>query len=270
MMDAISSLPGLRFPWERICAVCRKHSILSLVDAAHAITQIPVDIAATAPDFFVSNLHKWSFVPRGCAVLYVRHELQGVLHALPIGHGYVSTSQVSVPSPVTVGDEGTWVVEHEWPATIDWSGYLSVDTAFEFIDACGGADKIRAYCHALAVEGGEAVAGILGTEVLRCDGSEYIANMVNIKLPLVVPHEKSATHVEELSAQREYLFDRLFERDAFPYPYVMRIRGEMGWWVRFSAQIYLDLDDFKRGGEILKEIYEDMADKKWGESEARR
>src|SRR5436305_25499 len=152
-MDAISSLPGVRFPWEKVCTLCRNYNVYSLVDAAHAVTQIPVDISKSQPDFFVSNLHKWSYVPRGCALLYVRRDLQKHVHCLPVGHGYVSTTLPFVASPVTVSNESQFVTEHEWPATIDWSGYLSVDTAFEFIDKCGGGEKIREYCHELAIKG---------------------------------------------------------------------------------------------------------------------
>ena len=254
LMDAITSLPGVRFPWERVCKLCRQHNVYSLVDAAHAVTQIPVDVSKTRPDFFVSNLHKWSYVPRGCALLYVRRPLQRLLHCIPIGHGYVSTSQPFVPSPVQTSPEGQWVTEHEWAGTIDWSGYLSVDTAFEFIANCGGGEKIREYCHRLAVQGGDRAAEILGTEVLKCPGSEYTANMVNVRLPLDVPSEKSGTHLEELAAQREMLFDSLFERDCFPYPFVMTRRGKREWWCRFSAQIYVDLGDFEIAAKMLKEI----------------
>ena len=253
LMDAISSLPGVRFPWEEICHLCRQHKIYSLVDAAHAITQIPVDVTTSQPDFFVSNLHKWSYVPRGCAILYVRHPLQRLVHSLPIGHGYVSSSLPYIVSPVRTSPEGVWVTEHEWAGTIDWSGYLSVDASFEFIEKCGGVEKIREYCHGLAVNGGSRVAEILGTEVLQCPTTEYTANMINVRLPLDVPDE-SETHTEEMAAQREALFDNLFEKDCIPYPYILSRRGNKEWWCRFSAQIYLDMDDFVRGAEILKDI----------------
>lgn len=258
LMDAISSVPGVRFPWERVCGLCRQNGIYSLVDGAHAITQIPVDITESQPDFFVSNLHKWSYVPRGCAVLYVRTSLQPLIHSMPIGHGYVSPTQPFIPSPHTPSTEGQWVTAHEWVGTADWSGYLSVVAAFEFIERCGGAQKIRDYCHGLAVEGGNRAAEILGTEVLRDDGGEHTANMVNVRLPLDIPDKTSTTFVEQLNAQRDSLVDRLFEKDCFVYPFLMRQKGKQGWWCRISAQIYLDLDDFERGALILKKICEDL------------
>jgi selenocysteine lyase/cysteine desulfurase len=258
LIDAISSLPGVRFPWERVCGLCRQNGIYSLVDGAHAVTQIPVDIAKSQPDFFVSNLHKWSYVPRGCAVLYVRSPLQHLIHSIPTGHGYISSTQPFIPNPHTPSPEGQWVTEHEWVGTVDWSGYLSVSAAFEFIERCGGAQKIRDYCHGLAVEGGNRAAAILGTEVLRDDGGEYTANMVNVRLPLDIPDQTSATFVEQLAAQRDSLLDRLFEKDCFPYPFVMMQRNKKEWWCRFSAQIYLDLDDFEQGALVLKKICEDL------------
>jgi hercynylcysteine S-oxide lyase len=265
LMDAITSLPGVRFPWEKVCSLCRKYKKYSLVDAAHAITQIPIDIKDSQPDFFVSNLHKWSYVPRACAVLYARNDMQKLLHSVPIGHGYISTTQPMVSSPISTNPEGQWVTEHEWTGTQDWSGYLSVSAAFKFIEKCGGAEKIREYCHQLAIEGGEAAAMLLGTEILKVDGSELTANMVNVRLPLDVPDENSKTHIEELAAQREAMFERLFERDCFPYPFVMSRRGRKEWWCRYSAQIYLDLDDFEKGTVALREICEELRKIDWAQ-----
>lgn len=154
-----------------------------------------------------------------------------------------------VASPVQTNPEGPWVTEHEWPGAIDWSGYLSVDTSFEFIEQCGGGAKIREYCHELAVEGGDCVAKILGTEVLKEPGSEYTANMVNVRLPLNVPN-----CIEQIAVQKEALLDGLFEKDCLLNPYVMSRGGKKEWWCRFSAQIYLDMDDFETGAKVLKEI----------------
>jgi hercynylcysteine S-oxide lyase len=252
LMDAISALPGVLFPWENICAICRQYDIYSLVDAAHAITQIPIDIRTSQPDFFVSNLHKWSYVPRSCAVLYVRRELQSKVHSVPIGHGYISATQPKVASPVTIGTEGPWVTEHEWVGTQDFSGYLSVPAAFEFISRCGGAEKIREYCHQLAREGGKKAAEILGTRVLEASG----ACMVNVKLLLDVPDD-----VEAAAAQRAAFLEALIEKDCFPYPFFMTVRGRKEWWCRFSAQIYLDLDDFETGARILKEVCQKLKEK---------
>lgn len=58
VFDTITSMPGVRVPWERLVVVCRAYDVLSMVDAAHGIGQIKVDLKKVQPDFFVSNLHK--------------------------------------------------------------------------------------------------------------------------------------------------------------------------------------------------------------------
>lgn len=61
LFDSIISMPGLRLPFERLVRVCRGLGVLSLVDAAHGVGHIPLDLTALDADFLVSNCHKSVF-----------------------------------------------------------------------------------------------------------------------------------------------------------------------------------------------------------------
>jgi selenocysteine lyase/cysteine desulfurase len=71
----ITSPTGLVLPAKAICQLARKRGVLSTVDGAHAIGQLPLDLHDLDCDFYITSPHKWLMAPKGTGTLYVRGEL---------------------------------------------------------------------------------------------------------------------------------------------------------------------------------------------------
>ncbi|KAI9485435.1 MAG: pyridoxal phosphate-dependent transferase [Benjaminiella poitrasii] len=231
VIDAISSAPGVRFPFEALTKLVREYDILSFVDGAHAIGHIELNIDELDPDFFFSNCHKWLYTPRGCTVLYVSKRNQGFIHPTAINSAYKYHEDRSDAS--SFGQEFI-------PPIIDISNYLCVEPALRYREEIGE-DAIRAYSHDIAVKGGQLVADILGTHVMENSTKTLTINMVNVRLPAFKTTKSDAEVVAF------YYKKLIFEHNTTASVY----KHNHNWWIRLSGQIYVDLDDFKHMAQAL-------------------
>jgi selenocysteine lyase/cysteine desulfurase len=246
VMDAITSVPGVRFPFERVVKLLKDHAILSMVDGAHAIGQIPLDLQDTDPDFFITNCHKWLFTPRGAAILYVPQRNQHLVHPPAINAAY----QHHTPSSNSKTITATFQNEFNWPGTIDNSNYCVVEHALDYRRTLGGEDKIMAYCHQMAVQGGSVAAEILGTDVLENDQHTLTVAMVNVRLPLAASHFRYS--VNDIT---QAFYDKLlYDYNCMASPFL----HNGTWYARLSAQVYTDLDDFRVVAKALLAICKEL------------
>jgi len=136
MIDHMASASAVVFPVAAIVAAAHGRGVPVFVDGAHAPGQLPVDLDALGADWWVGNLHKWAFAPRGTAVLYARPGRREHLN----------------PPVISLGYDAGWPDNFHWPGTRDFSGWLAAPAGLAFAKTLGGFDAIRAYTHALQRE----------------------------------------------------------------------------------------------------------------------
>ncbi len=75
LVSHVTTTTGCVMPVKEICAWARRHGLLSLVDGAHAVGMLPVNVKEIGCDFYVSSPHKWLLSSKGSGLLYVRDEV---------------------------------------------------------------------------------------------------------------------------------------------------------------------------------------------------
>jgi hercynylcysteine S-oxide lyase len=298
IFDTIVSMPGVRMPYEELIAICKRKNVLSLVDAAHCVgmldPQTDIKLAELDPDFWVSNAHKWMLVPRACAVFFVPTRNQALMRSsLPTSHGFVPLDQgkqIVSPLPAkkkkkaTAGTAKTtsgeaekdvesaktpFELSFEFVGTLDSSPYFCLPEAIKYREErFGGEAKIAEYLKKLAKAAGEIYSETLGTEVLETTpGPLGECSFSNVRLPLdsaLVAKEASMEDHQVGGLVRDWLNEVLVNEHQ-TFMQFMFYKGS--WWVRLSAAVYLEENDFRVGAKLLQSICDRIKQGGWASEE---
>ena len=220
-LSHIVSLPGFILPIKELTDLCHAHGVLVLIDGAHALGQIPLNLNELNADFWVGNGHKWLFSPKGSAILWVPKKNQHLVE------------------PTTISWEGVGATHFQaafaYQGTSSYSPYLAMADAVAFRESIGGEEKIHKYMHSLAVETGKKMASAFGTEVLFSDDSRY-ASMVDVRLP-----SSDGSLIQPIPKELMKQFNTYV-----PVYGIESLGGEKGkYYVRVSLQIYNEISDIE-------------------------
>ena len=256
VFDTIVSMPGLRMPFERLVQLCREEGMLSLVDAAHGIGHIPLDLGGLDADFLVTNCHKWLFVPRSVAAFFVPKRNQHLIRTtMPTSHGFQPTRSKGIYDPMPASEEvNPMVKQFEYFGTIDGAPYCCIEEAIRFRDeVCGGGIAIQAYCTSLAKEAEKILVETLGTETFNIPDTHRVF-FTHVRLPITVGEGSGYDiSLSDVSAITQFMNKEFVERYR-TFLYVLFYRG--AWWVRLSVTVYVDLQDCEYAAFILKDLSE--------------
>ncbi len=164
----------------------------------------------------------WLFAPKGCGFLWAAPVRQPGLHPPVVSHGL---------------DQG-FAAEFDWVGTRDPSAWLTVSDAIAFLNGLGAAAE-RAHNRGLAAEAATLLSAAWDSEAGAPAGMRDAMATVRVPLSGTTPEAAARLH------------DRLIDEHAIEVPVSAR-DGSL--WVRISAQVYNEIEDYARLAQALAKI----------------
>ncbi|RHY67022.1 hypothetical protein DYB30_008428, partial [Aphanomyces astaci] len=128
VVDHITSNTATVLPVQRIVELCHARGIPVLVDGAHGLLNLDLDVSDIGADFYVGNCHKWLCSTKGAAFLHVQPEHQAKMRPRSQSHGL----------------DGSFQARFLWTGLQDYSALLTLPTILAYWNQASG---VREYMH---------------------------------------------------------------------------------------------------------------------------
>jgi selenocysteine lyase/cysteine desulfurase len=218
----VQYLSGYRANLEAIGEICQRHGCLFLVDAIQGLGAFPVDVRKCRIHFLAADGHKWLLGPEGCAIFYVRQEVQDLVEPVEFGWTNVAGYNDYGSRDMTLRqDAGRYEC-----GTLNTIGCYGLRAALEFILEVG-VDRISRQVQALGDQIAEGAAR-KGYEILGRRSPETGAGIVSFR--------------------KEGIDSRLIVRQLKEQGIVAAPRQG---WVRMSPHFYITAGEIERVLEAL-------------------
>ena len=162
----ITTATGVVLPAKEICAMARRRGVLSAVDGAHAIGQIPLDLHDMGCDFYGSSPHKWLMAPKGTGFLYIREE-----HLKDL---WVHTATANW------NNYDLKAYRFSWIGTSNLSVMVGLKAAIDFFNQIGP-ERIYAREHELATQVRDHVAKYPQAKIVNASSDPFYGGMVTFE-----------------------------------------------------------------------------------------
>ena len=222
IIDHIASAPALVFPVAEITKALQAKGVKVLIDGAHALGQLPLDLDVIGADWYTATAHKWFYSPKGSAFLHARDPAALPLRPLSVSHYY------NDPFPLCF----------DYVGTRDVTAFLTVPHAMDFFEQ-HGIEAIRNYLNQLSRAG---VAPLADIGAVPIAPDSMFAAMRAYQLP-----QTRAVMPEDAQELINGFWDKhRIQVAASAY------QGRL--LLRVSAQIYADIDDFTHLARTLVRV----------------
>ena len=220
IVDHITSATALVLPVGPLVDHAHKLGIPVLVDGAHVPGQLALDAPSIGADWYTGNAHKWLFAPRGCGLLWT----------------HPSRQAETLPAILSHGTDGGYTAAFDWTGTRDVTPWLCFGASANAHDSFGGSELMERN-RLLALE---------GAEVLRDSLSAAASGPPEMRPAMAALSFGDApadVHVP-MSLRRTLVQE---------YGVIVPIHAFAGKiWLRISAQIYNQIDDYHRCAEAVR------------------
>jgi isopenicillin-N epimerase len=243
IVSHVTSPTGLVFPIETIVRELDRLGVDTLVDAAHAPGQVPVDVDGLGAAYWTANGHKWLCGPKVSGVLAVRADRRRGIRPLVTSHGWNDPRDPAER-------HGLWK-EFDWQGTHDPSPFLVLPDAIQLLgrlDPAGWPGLMTAN-RSLALAARTRLQDLFGVEPIAPES--MVASMAGVRVPGLASDAKSG----ELNTA---LYDRSHVEVPFPTWPVRAARerpsdGPSLGLIRVSAQRYNEPSDIDALADALVE-----------------
>ncbi|XP_039253741.2 uncharacterized protein LOC120330848 isoform X1 [Styela clava] len=228
VLDHIPSNYGFIMPVKKLVDLCHKRGVPVLIDGAHALGALSLNLTDLGADYYISNAHKWLCAPKGCAFLYVKKELQPTVKSLVVSHGFESGFQS----------------QFLWTGLKDNTAFLSLHAVLNFWKQVG-VENIRSHGRELLKKAVELLQ--------RKWKSELIAPLVMngflccVSLPSSSYSEKPDASFED----GEAIQDKLYHDYNIEVP-IKCIQNKL--YVRISCHLHNEIKDYEKLADAVLEI----------------
>jgi len=220
VIDHITSATATVLPVRRIVERAHQAGVAVLVDGAHAPGQVELDVVAIGADWYTGNAHKWLFAPKGCGLLWTTPSRQAETGPAVLSHG---TGSGYLPA-------------FDWIGTRDVTPWLSFAAAAQVHDSFGG---LMTRNRLLAEQGAAILLEKLGARASA--PAQMRAAMAAVVLKDSPPDPKLAQEFRRALAAKHKIIAPVYE-----------FAGKL--WLRVSAQIYNESDDYERCAAACREL----------------
>jgi cysteine desulfurase/selenocysteine lyase len=176
----VSNVLGTINPVAEILARARAAGVVTLVDGAQAVPQMPVDAGALGADFYAWTGHK-ALGPTGVGVLHGRREILEQMPPFLTGGDMIA----SVDLQEATWNELPWKFEAGTPPVAEAVGLAA---AVEYLDGIG-MERVRAHERALTGYMLEALARVPGLRVVGPPEADRRGGLASFTVEGLHPHD---------------------------------------------------------------------------------